>query len=1002
MVAGDCTRGTDGTEIWQFEPDSTHDNGTWSKSKFSAGMVSTNSDTALGSNFLSSGVSFPQDAENSSSDIYVFGGMCPTPDATIDASSWTSSASYSNRMLAFSPSTSGASTQNSRRMYGLSSVANRGSPIPEAGLTMTPLSPSYMNASGEAAIQGQNFVLIGGHTSTAFINMSQVALFSLPEQSWAFISVNQPSQDPQTELAVRLSNAADVEPRSGHTALLSPEGDRIIIFGGWVGDINTPATPQLAVLELGSGYGGQGEWTWTVPNQVSSPLTDEQGIYGHGAAMLPGGVMLVMGGYTMTAPGTARHKSRRQSPPALVQNSRHYLFNITSNTWISSYNNPLATATGNKGTSPQQSGSLRTTSQKAGLGAGLVLGCSCLIGLFIVYLWYSRRLRRKREAREKELYDLALGARRYQEDILQSGIDGRGGYPEMQTIGTIKRKPVPNSQNDYPWAPLSSISQASGSNVDATGSGERDAERTGLLVEIPSPTRGLRRSLYSRQPPTSNYGNAGRGGIHTIDERAEYEENGSVKRAGSRGADLAANPHRRSDPFKDPPPQLVPTQSTLERTPSETKRQRMAEIQGWVDDWTAAASKLELTRDPSLISRSQSNSQSHSQSHSTSGRGSPDKSDRTGSNLSEASMMTSSSLQKSNIGTVRRNPSNRSVSASYAQALFAGAAAAMNRVYAVTGSQDPTETNSVPQRSVSGPAGQFRRSASLTLPNTSTFASSSQVTTLRPSTSAGPESEGLLRTYKTNLANNSRPEELFATPPESPIKEKPPSLNTPQYAYTSLLPTTTSTANGTSASNNSRRGPLGFLGSVKRALTGSAGTNAGGGAVRRRVLEYESRSSSSSPTKGYHYHSANSSPTREMAEGSPSNGPNRAGSSAAAFWRGRKGRKDWDDKISSDGPSAEDDSRPSGELEDDEWDIERAVQDRLVQVMFTVPKERLRVVNVDQDRLSISDVDFEGGENAGGMDVRDRQVPMRMDEVHEILNQEGEAVQEKGKGKEKA
>jgi hypothetical protein len=37
--------------------------------------------------------------------------------------------------------------------------------------------------------------------------------------------------------------------------------------------------------------------------------------------------------------------------------------------------------------------------------------------------------------------------------------------------------------------------------------------------------------------------------------------------------------------------------------------------------------------------------------------------------------------------------------------------------------------------------------------------------------------------------------------------------------------------------------------------------------------------------------------------------------------------------------------------DEDDWDIERAVEQRLVQVMFTVPKERLRVVNADAESL---------------------------------------------------
>jgi len=39
--------------------------------------------------------------------------------------------------------------------------------------------------------------------------------------------------------------------------------------------------------------------------------------------------------------------------------------------------------------------------------------------------------------------------------------------------------------------------------------------------------------------------------------------------------------------------------------------------------------------------------------------------------------------------------------------------------------------------------------------------------------------------------------------------------------------------------------------------------------------------------------------------------------------------------------------------EEEEWDIERAIERRVVQVMFTVPKEKLRVVNQDvQDESS--------------------------------------------------
>ena len=42
-----------------------------------------------------------------------------------------------------------------------------------------------------------------------------------------------------------------------------------------------------------------------------------------------------------------------------------------------------------------------------------------------------------------------------------------------------------------------------------------------------------------------------------------------------------------------------------------------------------------------------------------------------------------------------------------------------------------------------------------------------------------------------------------------------------------------------------------------------------------------------------------------------------------------------------------------GAAEDDDWDVEAAVERRVVQVMFTVPKGELRVVNADVDRSSL-------------------------------------------------
>lgn len=58
--------------------------------------------------------------------------------------------------------------------------------------------------------------------------------------------------------------------------------------------------------------------------------------------------------------------------------------------------------------------------------------------------------------------------------------------------------------------------------------------------------------------------------------------------------------------------------------------------------------------------------------------------------------------------------------------------------------------------------------------------------------------------------------------------------------------------------------------------------------------------------------------------------------------RRKQGRQDWE----ADARAAQGGGGGSGpSAQENEWDIERAVEQRLVQVMFTVPKERLRVVN---------------------------------------------------------
>ena len=1007
VLAGDCSKAAKGLELWRFNHTAGPDGTIWSEVPLSL------YDNALGADFLSAAFSFSPTSSDGDDAIYVFGGMCPNA-GSISVSNWIQEATYSDTMLTLSASADSGSNQSP---YQLSLTGQRAPPIPEAGLTITPLTPSFTNTSAGNISEQRNFVLIGGHTMGAFINMSQVALFTLPQQSWAFLGIDQPAASSNSDLAMR--SVDSVDPRSGHTAILSPDGSQVIVFGGWVGDINTPAEPQLAILEIGQGYGGTGDWAWTIPSQVSNPFASGRGIYGHGATLLPGGVMMISGGYKISG---SNARARRDVSDDLL------FFNTTSSSWIQSYSNPNSpdspTYVPPKTTDSNTSSGLGSTAKKAGLGFGIAIAILAVIGIMVFWYMYRKRLRKQRSMREKELRELALGAERYN-SVHDPGRDSGTRFPEMRSSSWGSRQEQMIGDNeDYPWAPVMTEGEAGRmgqvNEDDVYGNGLRHAERTGLLMDLPSPNRGLRRSLHSRGPLSygANFGPypGGAPSVFRIDEEEENSTTGSLRRGKS---PTRKDEKRISDPFKDPPEvELEPDR------PSTAAEERAREVQGWVDDWRAAEETI-LSRNTSKattqgrtysnLSHSQSQSNSHSHSGGVqSGRGSPEKSDRTGSNLSEASMMSSNSIQRSNAGTVSRNISQRSTAAGYA--LFAGAAAAMAariRGSSAESSRPPADYGTADTNTTTNIAREpSHRSASLNLNSSS---SSNRVghasrprgdtfSTARTSlghTTQPNEDSLLLRTNSRALAptpdyyGNNGPE-VYATPPESPVKKT--------YIRTD------------SFGSQAGRRALGFLGSVKRVLTGT-----GSVAVKDRVAALEGRSTQSSPTKHH----------PEMAE---VDSPRRTISAGGAFWAAKQGRRDWEadyttNEISRDtadttgigerGISAaggtvkrkrsrtapglhrkpvanqtyQDNSnasnviRPSlttsdanGEIEDD-WDVEDAVQRRVVQVMFTVPKEKLRVVNADAlSMISRSEV---GSEVDGGEDAeRERQVK-RMSSVRE-------------------
>ncbi|KAI7218755.1 hypothetical protein KC352_g16451 [Hortaea werneckii] len=451
VIAGDCSAGADGTEVWRFvaERGSDSGNGTWTQYKTS--VDTTGSDSAVaGPNWLAGGFTYSdyQNSNVSNTKVFVFGGMCPLESSTNEQ--WTKSANYSNSMVALSASAEAGYTD-----YDISLAAATGPPIAEAGFSITPLAPTYtLNSDGEAQTQQQDIVLLGGHTQTAFINMSQVALFSLPQESWTFLPVEQPD-DLKTDLAAR-QEVTEVEPRSGHTAVLSEDGSTVFLFGGWVGDISTPAQPQMAILEFGSAYGGAGGWKWSIPEAgSSSPLASGEGIYGHGAAMLPGGVMMIVGGYSISSSASTKRQ-------ATSDESRIWLYNTSSKSWVDSYSPPPVDTQTSSNTTNQNH------AQAVGLGTGLGIGGALLLGVVAFYFWSS---------------DASFGGARIEHPFMQmdNGIDGRASDV---------------SAPDHYWNvwhdTAGSYPMREPQMEQQTGSG------TGLFLSVPSPTRGLRKGVAGK------------------------------------------------------------------------------------------------------------------------------------------------------------------------------------------------------------------------------------------------------------------------------------------------------------------------------------------------------------------------------------------------------------------------------------------------------------------------------------------------------------------------
>ncbi|RHZ55203.1 uncharacterized protein CDV56_100420 [Aspergillus thermomutatus] len=490
VYGGDCRQSLQQGRLWVFTPsvNNSSGNGTWEKRGLDLGQRGPGVNN-YGPNYLSAAFAWAS-SNMTESLLYTFGGMCPFNASS--KATWIYAANYSQSTIVLSPPTSDRITS-----YRISTAGQRAPPIPEAGFTITPLQPTYALSPLGRTLHQQNFLFIGGHTQKAFINMSELAIYSLPQDSWSFVAVDSGLDAQKTELAVR--DSAFVEPRSGHTAVLSPDGSKVIVFGGWVGSTGRPANPQLAILEMGEEYGGTGSWRWVVPSNQGSGLSDGAGIYGHGAAMLPGGVMMIAGGYSTST--TTKRSAAGPQP-----NSRLFLYNVTSGSWLTSYRNPsLPESVGASG------GSTSSLSKKAGLGAGLGLGIPSAAGLAVLAWFYWRR-RRLRRTRDRELRKLALSAQRAH----------YWGRDEPDMASSIRMPKTRDPNRTFSWT--------SAGSQNGQDKGEAAAESTSLLRDIPAPNRNSQQSLgmrpYRYSGPYSEYRRSDAAGeIHPIDERDEEETN---------------------------------------------------------------------------------------------------------------------------------------------------------------------------------------------------------------------------------------------------------------------------------------------------------------------------------------------------------------------------------------------------------------------------------------------------------------------------------------------
>lgn len=622
VYAGDCDAGPG--KLWSF---STKDQD-WEE--ISMQQMQTDQATR-GPFFMGGTVAFSPKIAPVMDDptIYTYGGMCTSP---VDASSdWQSAGNYTKTMMSLEPPKDDDDGDTS---YVLGVASTSGPKTPMAGFSMTGLTPSMSNVSGTVT-QQVGYVLLGGHTQMAFINMSTAAVWKLPEESWSYVSIQPPDSEPSGELALKAISrrAADnVYSRSGHSAVLSADGQSIVILGGWVGDVDTPAEPQLGILEMTDAYSG---WKWSIPKNQP-----DESLYGHAAAMLPGDVMMVYGGREI---GEAAARKKRQAGGSGIR-----FLNVTSMEWSSSYTNPGASLStdsddsengSNKGSNESDDGtkdnskdapdsnndSSKTVRLGIGLGLGLGLGLLVLLIIGLACCWRIRK-RKRHAAREEAVRSLQQDASHFRHD--EDEMAERDDY--------------------YPWPG----SWYTGGH-DAYSGGERSLGYESLRGNRGGVTMGnaaLGRKAVPRQmrggyvPAATGAGGYGlQSSIHPIleDEEDDYAQTKEPQTPTSEIPD---------DPFATPTAQHAPVlppvigNRSLASSPTfdgANTRRYDPDVQDWVSDADAAETML-------VSMNSRRGRKSPTRRNSARSSALRDDDSRHGSNLSESSSRLSPTGRRTN------------------------------------------------------------------------------------------------------------------------------------------------------------------------------------------------------------------------------------------------------------------------------------------------------------------------------------------------------------------